>query len=176
MVVLLESLPAQARPYRSVGGVELAVVGGVDVGPLIPLPTKVPPLPPPRTPDLRTHKPTVFPGGRVVWRQPQPPSLDDARTGKRADISNLHDKAISYRADIASLDEAGREALFRWCHVTSYGNMSSHGACHTKEGARPCFDGVIRPVIRHDMASHSLVRKRMIVAFERFFFGKCMAS
>ena len=83
-----------SRPTRLVHGVDLAVT--------LPLPTRVPPLPPPKPP-TPGHIPTVHPGGRVVWRSPQIPSLDDARAGKRVDISNLHDEVSVRRADLASL-------------------------------------------------------------------------
>ena len=49
--------------------------------------------------------PTVHPGGRVQWRSPQTPFLDDARTGKRADISNLYNESSTRRADLASLGQ-----------------------------------------------------------------------
>lgn len=83
----------------------------------VPFPTSIPSLPPPRLPAAGTQ-PTVYPGAQVgtqvVWRQPQPPSLDDARMGKRADVSSLHDMASLHERELKRVSALmARQAMER---------------------------------------------------------------
>ena len=91
-----------AQPVRSAsdarsGFPDLAKVGA-------PIPIAIPPIKPPSSPGPN-QSPTVYPGGRVKWSKPQPPSLDDARAGKRADISNLFDVSSLHEGELQRVSQ-----------------------------------------------------------------------
>lgn len=84
------SVPAPVSP-------ELAKVGA-------PIPSALPQIRPPKTPASK-QQPTVYPGGRVVWREPRPLSLDEARAGRRADMSNLFDVSSLHQEELQRVSQ-----------------------------------------------------------------------
>ena len=90
------SVPAPVSP-------ELAKVGA-------PIPSALPQIRPPKTPASK-QQPTVYPGGRVVWREPRPLSLDEARAGRRADMSNLFDVSSLHQEELQRVSQLMERSL-----------------------------------------------------------------
>ena len=47
----------------------------------------------------------MYPGGRVVYRKPSPPTLDEARQARRADISNLFDVSSLHNDELKRVSQ-----------------------------------------------------------------------
>lgn len=69
-----------------------------------PIPLQLPEVKPPKSPSP-LERPTVYPGGKVVWREPKPLSLDEARAGRRADMSNLFDVSSLHQEELRRVSQ-----------------------------------------------------------------------
>lgn len=96
-----------AQPVRTALGAagprtEHMLPGLTKVG--APIPVSLPTLKPPKSPSPN-ERPSVYPGGRVIWREARPPTLDEARAGRRADLSNLFDVASLHQEELRRVSQ-----------------------------------------------------------------------